>query len=404
MRNDDLIKGARRAKGAGRNRDAGRTDGTSWGEPAVRRVDTGRGEPIERRIAVIGGGPAGVAAAIQLKRGGFDPLVFERDRVGGLLREANLVENYPGFPDGIAGHGLADLLAAHLSRVGVKVIGEEVTLLERSKDAFSLRTPSGVTNAGEVIIASGTRPKALQGVRISDRAAKRVQYGIRGFGGVRDERVAVIGGGEAAFDYALNMARWNDVVILHRSAHPRCIPVLRERCEASPRITYHSNTTVEGITASRRGVILQCVGGASSETDHAAGGSDHGTARITDGESACLSDPVSADGSRSKMDRVSAGGSKSSEDRVSAAGSRRETKRIAADYVIIAIGRMPCLGFLSSGLVAQLDVLRRAGLLYLVGDVTNASARQAAISAGDGVRAAMEILARGLEQSGGSGR
>jgi thioredoxin reductase (NADPH) len=347
-----------------------------------RRMDAGCCEDVGRKITIIGAGPAGVAAAVQLKRGGFDPLVFERDRVGGLLREANLVENYPGFPDGIAGHELADLMAAHLRRAGVKIMREEVTLLERSSDAFSVRTPSGVTIAETVVIASGTRPKVLHGVRVSDRAEKRVRYGIRGLEGVCDGKVAVIGGSEAAFDYALNMARHNDVVILHRSAHPRCIPVLRERCDASHRITYHSNTTVKEISASRNGVILQCVGQPAGEMDHvAARGSEHGT------------------------DRTSAGGSEHGTDHIPAGGSKSETKRIAADYVIVAIGRMPCLGFLSSGLVAQLDVLRKAGLLYLIGDVINGTLRQAAISAGDGVRAAMEILARGraYEPSGGNG-
>ncbi len=333
-----------------------------------------------RNIAVIGAGPAGVAAAVQLKRGGIDPLVFERGRVGGLLREANLVENYPGFPDGIEGHGLADLMTAHLSRAGAEVIHEEVTLLEHSKDAFSVRTPSGVTTAETVVIASGTMPKALHGVRISERAKDRVTYGMQGLEEVRDGRVVVIGGGEAAFDYALNLARWNDVAILHRSSYPRCIPVLRGRCEASPRITYHPNTIVEEISASPSGVFLECV-------EESAGGTG----------------PFAAGGSRTGTDRVPVGVSKSSERRYTGSGPKGGAKRIAADHVIVAIGRMPCLGFLGSGLVAQLDVLRRAGLLYLIGDVTNGNMRQAAISAGDGVRAAMEILARRRAQCGGNG-
>ncbi len=359
----------------------GRTDGGAGPQKgAGHKEDAGRGLDAGRNIAVIGAGPAGVAAAIQLKRGGFDPLVFERDRVGGLLVEANLVENYPGFPDGIAGHELALLMAAHLSRAGVNVVREEVALLERSKDAFSVHTPSGVTTAGTVVIASGTGPKALKGVRISRQAKDRVVYGIRGLEDVRDGRVAVIGGGEAAFDYALNIARHNDVTILHRSSHPRCIPVLRERCEASPRITYHSNTTVEEISATRDGVMLRCTGQPAGEMDHAA-----------------------ARGSERETDRTSAGGSELGADHIPVGGSKSETKCITADYVVVAIGRVPCLGFLGSGLVAQLDVLRRAGLLYLVGDVTNASARQAAISAGDGVRAAMEILAGRLVRGGGNG-
>src|SRR4030042_7192079 len=70
-------------------------------------------------IIIIGAGPAGLAAAIQLKRYGIRPLLFERAVVGGLLRNANLVENYPGFPRGITGPGLVKLFARQAHKRGV---------------------------------------------------------------------------------------------------------------------------------------------------------------------------------------------------------------------------------------------------------------------------------------------
>ncbi len=341
------------------------------------KEDAGSARGAHRDVVVIGGGPAGVAAAVQLKRGGTNPLIIERDRLGGLLREAHLIENYPGFPEGIAGCALADLLAAHVERAGVEVLSEEVTRLERTGEDFSIHTAAGAKAAGgvvttkravptkpveralpaeraeralpaegvapvggvvtaeRVVIASGTAPNVLRGVMIFGAAAERVHYGVRDLGAVGGGRIVVIGGGDAAFDYALNLAGRNDVVILHRGERPRCIPILEERCAASSRIVYRPNAAVGEIVAAENGVILKC-----------------------------------------------------------AFGPGAGTERVAADHVVIATGRAPRLDFVHAGIGERMEEFRKEGLLYLIGDVTNGTLRQAAISAGDGVRAAMEILER----------
>jgi thioredoxin reductase len=291
-------------------------------------------------VIIIGGGPAGVAAAIQLMRGGLEPLLFERDRIGGLLRDAHFVENYPGFPDGIEGVALADRLAAHLERAGVDVVHEEVVRIDRANGAFSIRTAAdetgdgGALTADRIVIASGTAPNVLRGVMIFGDAVERVHYGVRELAAVRGAKIAVIGGGDAAFDYALNCSGRNDVAILHRGDRPRCIPVLEERCAVNRRVTYHANTTVEEIIPDGNGVILKIVRGPKNKKD-----------------------------------------------------------TITADHVIVAIGRAPHLDFIHNGIGGRVEELRTEGLLYLVGDVVNGRHRQAAISAGDGLRAAMEILA-----------
>jgi thioredoxin reductase len=108
-------------------------------------------------VVVVGAGPAGIAAAIYLKRAGIDPLVFERDEVGGLLRNAHSVENYPGFPDGVSGQELVELLKRQLVRWRIDVRMEEVHKISREGDVFIVVSESGEVFAKSVIVATGTK-------------------------------------------------------------------------------------------------------------------------------------------------------------------------------------------------------------------------------------------------------
>ncbi|UCF07872.1 MAG: NAD(P)/FAD-dependent oxidoreductase, partial [Thermoplasmata archaeon] len=114
-----------------------------------------------RDVAVIGAGPAGVAASIYLKRAGFEPLLFERDRIGGLLLNANFVENYPGFPEGIGGKILASLFEQQLSRLSVNIAYKEVTGIAFEGGAYKLSTLGEDCSFRTVIVATGSVPKSI---------------------------------------------------------------------------------------------------------------------------------------------------------------------------------------------------------------------------------------------------
>ncbi|MCC7565312.1 MAG: NAD(P)/FAD-dependent oxidoreductase [Methanomicrobiaceae archaeon] len=279
---------------------------------------------------IIGAGPAGIAAAVQLARYGIEAILYERDAAGGLLREANLVENYPGFPGGIPGSTLAALFAGQLAAAGVEIRHENVTKLEYTEGTFRIATERGEAQASSAVVASGTRPRRLEAPAVPDAAAGYVWYSVLPLLRARGMHVAVIGAGDSAFDHALRLAPANTLTILNRSRRAACLPLLRKRAEATGRIVCRDGIRVEAIECDGEGLLLCC----------------------RDGEGAC---------------------------------------GIAADCLLVAIGREPCLDFLGSNLRLHRKDLVREGKLQIIGDAGNGIFRQAAIAAGDGVRAAMEI-------------
>jgi len=285
----------------------------------------------EAEVAIVGAGPAGIATALQLARSGIEPLLLERERLGGLLLNANLVENYPGFPRGIPGEELVRLFARQLERAGVEAHHEEVLRLDHDGDRFLVETDKRKTTAEIAVLASGTKPREFTDCPIPEEARERILYEVYPLREATGRRIAIVGAGDAAFDYALNLAsRGSEVHILNRSARVRCLPLLWERARATPGIGYHENTAIAKISATDGGLLLELTSGGR----HWA---------------------------------------------------------LAVDYAIFAIGRVPRLDYLAEGLRGRLAQLQEEGLLYLVGDVRGGRYRQVAIAVGDGLEAAMRI-------------
>lgn len=216
-------------------------------------------------VAVVGSGPCGVAAAVQLRRSGTPVLLFERDRVGGLLWNANLVENYPGFPRGIPGPALCRLLERHLAAVGIAPCFEPVREIGRVSGAlpsYRLRTGTGrAVTAGAVVLATGTRP--VEDV-VPDESAlrgRRVFYEVKDlYNRARGVEIAVLGGGDAAHDYALNLAARGARVYLLRRSPPRCLPLLAERVAACPGVAVEDGVRVRAVKETGRGVRMHLEG------------------------------------------------------------------------------------------------------------------------------------------------
>lgn len=292
---------------------------------------------LPRPVVVIGAGPAGIAAGIQLQRYGLDILIFEKDSIGGLLRNANLIENYPGFPGGISGPDLVSLLRKQAEEARLPICYEEVLQLDYQQGQFRIITALDEYNADSVIVASGTKPKPITLSDIAPEAQMRIYYEAFPLRQASGKHILILGAGDAAFDYALNLSRTNQVDILNRGENRRCLPLLWTRSRESPQITYHANTMVSHI-----------------ELD------DVGRLRV---------DCCKPEG------RVS----------------------FQADYLLVAFGRDPCLDFINQTLSRKTLRLQREGRLHFVGDVTNGIYRQTAIAVGNGILAAMKIYSRLME-------
>lgn len=182
-------------------------------------------------IAVIGGGPAGMLACIQLKRQGLEPVLFEKDRLGGMLWNANIIENYPGFKS-IKGKELAKRMVGQFKACSVPVKKEEV---KEISGKYDLKTNKGEYHAKKVIVATGTKPKKLDVKNEQELyEKKKLFYEIKDLE-TTNKHYAIIGSGDAAFDYALNLAsQGNKATIFHKEI--KCLKLLEERARENKKI------------------------------------------------------------------------------------------------------------------------------------------------------------------------
>lgn len=199
-------------------------------------------------VIIIGGGPAGLTAGLYTSRAGLKSLLIERGIFGGQLVNATLVENYPGFPQGISGLELGSLMHQQAIKYGLEVVTAETTGLAQGQP-YSVSTTEGSLEAEAIIIAAGSEYRKL-GVLGEERLSGHgVSYCATCDGFLfRDREVAVVGGGDTAITDALELSRHaKKVYVIHRRDQLRAGQVLQQRAFAQPRLEFIWSTVVEEV-------------------------------------------------------------------------------------------------------------------------------------------------------------
>ena len=200
-------------------------------------------------VVIIGGGPAGLSAGIYTARARLSSLLIEKGLIGGQVANAELVENYPGFPEGISGYDLTELMQRQATKFGLEILTAEVTGVELSGEQKIVKTSEGDFVVKAMIIASGSEWIKLGIPGEKEFTGKGVSYcAICDGAFFTDQTVAVVGGGNAAITEALSLTKFaSKVIVIHRRQELRATRIVQEEAFAEPKIEFLWNTVVEGI-------------------------------------------------------------------------------------------------------------------------------------------------------------
>ena len=200
-------------------------------------------------VVIIGGGPAGLTAGIYASRDRLDTLLVEKGIIGGQIVNAEHVENYPGFPEGISGYELTLLIQKQAEKYGLKTLIAEVTGIALQNSKKVVKTTQGDFEAKIIIIAGGAQRQKLGVPGEAEFLGRGVSYcATCDAAFFKDQPVAVIGGGDAAITEALHLAKFaSKVTLIHRRAELRATRIMQERALAEPKLNFIWNATVEKI-------------------------------------------------------------------------------------------------------------------------------------------------------------
>ena len=201
------------------------------------------------RLIIIGGGPAGLSAGLYASRSKLDTKLIEKAGLGGQILNAEMVENYPGFPQGISGAELGALITQQATKYGLPTAFAEVQGIEIRGAEKIVSTSEGQYRAKALIIAAGSEYSKLGVPGEEEFTGKGVSYCAMCDGAFfRDQVVAVVGGGDVALNDALFLTRFaTKVIVIHRRDQLRATRILQDRAFANPRIKFLWDTVVESI-------------------------------------------------------------------------------------------------------------------------------------------------------------
>ncbi len=293
-------------------------------------------------VIIIGSGPAGLSAALYMAREDFKPVVVSGSGAGGQLLLTTTVENYPGFPDGVLGSEIVDLMHKQAEKFGARFVSGDVTDIDLSSRPFKIKVGDQQYESKTVIIATGASARWL-GIESEKRFIGRGVSSCATCDGTfaKGKDVIVVGGGDTAMEDSNFLTRFaNSVTIVHRRDQFRASKIMQNKVLSNPKIKVLYNTVVEEILGDAK------VGGV-------------------------------------KLRNV----------------ATNELTEMDVQFVFVAVGYTPNTSFLKGKLgldeqgyiVAEDEVRTKIEGCFVAGDVSDRRYRQAVTAAAAGVKAALEV-------------
>jgi thioredoxin reductase (NADPH) len=202
-----------------------------------------------RKVIIIGSGPAGYTAAIYAARANLSPVMFTGVQAGGQLMLTTLVENYPGFVEGIDGPPMMETFRKQAERFGTEMIADDVTEVDFSSRPFRVTAGDVTMHAHTVIIATGATAKLI-GLSSESKLMGRGVSTCATCDGFffKDQNIMVVGGGDSAMEEALYLSRLGrKVEVVHRRDSLRASKIMQERALKNPKISFTLDTVVEDV-------------------------------------------------------------------------------------------------------------------------------------------------------------
>jgi thioredoxin reductase (NADPH) len=210
-------------------------------------METGKTKTYE--VIIIGGGPAGLTAGLYTSRARLSTLLIESGLFGGQMTTTEMIENYPGFPQGITGDELSRLMEEQAKRFGMETLNEEVAEVRLEGNLKHVRTNESNYLCETLILCMGTEYRKLGVPGEKEFTGKGISYCATCDGAFfKDSQIMVVGGGDSALTEALFLTKFvKELNIIHRRDALRGTKIYQERAFANPKIKFLWNSVVQEI-------------------------------------------------------------------------------------------------------------------------------------------------------------
>jgi thioredoxin reductase (NADPH) len=202
-----------------------------------------------RDVIIVGSGPAGYTAGLYTARANLHPLLIEGSQYGGALMNTTEVENFPGFPDGVQGPELMDMMRKQAEKFGAEIVTDDATELDLTGDVKRVTVGGEQHLAKAVVLAMGSAYKELGVPGEKELSGHGVSWCATCDGFFfRDQPIAVVGGGDSAVEEATFLTRFAEsVTLVHRRDTLRASKIMADRALANPKIRFAWNSVVDEI-------------------------------------------------------------------------------------------------------------------------------------------------------------